>query len=186
MNGKKCSVEEYYQLAEQGIFDNVRVELIEGVIIEKPSLTPREATAISLASDILREVFGKDFTCSIRLPLRFGEFSEPEPEVYISKGKSRDFLDSHPKIAEIVFEVSERSLDYLRSHKLSLYAKFGIKDYWILDLKTRTLEVHRQPSADDNAFYEFSFGEKLTFGEADEVSPLALPDAKIKITDLLP
>ena len=102
MEVKKCSVEKYYQLAEQGIFANVRVELIEGVITEKLSLTPLEATAISLASDVLRKVFGKDFTCSIRLPLRFGEFSEPEPEVYVSKGKPRDFLNSHPKIADLL------------------------------------------------------------------------------------
>ena len=186
MEVKKCSVENYYQMAEQGIFDNVRVELIEGVITEKPSLTPLEATAISLASDVLREVFGRDFTCSTRLPLRFGEFSEPEPEVYISKGKPRDFLNSHPKIAEIIFEVSERNLEYLCNHKFSLYAKFAIQDYWVLNLKNRTLEVYRRPIEDENTFYGFGYEDKLTFDETKEISPLAMPDAKIKIADLLP
>ena len=70
--------------------------------------------------------------------------------------------------------------------KASLYAKFGIEDYWILNLKNRTLEVYRQPIADENSFYGFNYGEKLTFDESGEVSPLVKTDASVKIADLLP
>ena len=55
-----------------------------------------------------------------------------------------------------------------------------------MNLKKRTLEVYRQPSEDENAYYDFSYEKKITFGEEEEVSPLAMPQAKIKIADLLP
>lgn len=186
MKIKKCSVEEYYQLAERGTFDNVRVELIEGEIVSKLSLTPPEATTISLTIDALRKTFGKNFVYNIRLPLSLGKLSEPEPEIYVRKGKIRDFINSHPKTAEIIVEVSEQTLDYFRNRKASLYAKNKIQDYWILNVKDKRLEVYRCPIKDKSAFYEFNYAETLIFTGKDSVSPLAAPEAKIEVADLLP
>ncbi|CAN5185298.1 Uma2 family endonuclease [soil metagenome] len=186
MEIKKCSVKEYYQIAERGIFDNARVELIEGEIVAKPSLTPPEAVTISLTNDALQKTFGKNFVCNIRLPLRLGKFSEPEPEIYVRKGKVRDFINSHPRTAELTVEVSEQISDYFRNRKASLYAKFAIKEYWIVNIKDRCLEIRRCPIEDKTAFYGFRYTEILIFTEKDEVSPLAAPEAKIKVADLLP
>ena len=177
---------EYHQMAELGMFEGKRTEFLEGEIIEMPTMKSPHATGLTLTDNSLRMIFSKDFVIRNQMPLDFGENFETVPDIVVIKGTPRDYLREHPKTADLVVEISDTTLSYDRNRKASLYAKFGIQDYWVLNLKNRTLEVYRQPSADDNAFYEFSYGEKLTFGETDEVSPLEMPNAKIKIADLLP
>lgn len=120
------------------------------------------------------------------MPLDFGDDFETVPDIIVVKGTPRDFVGEHPKTADLVLEISDTTLSYDRNRKASLYAKFSIQDYWVLNLKNQTLEVYRAPIADENAYYGFSFSEKLTFKKSDEVSPLAKPDSKINVADLLP
>ena len=182
----KWTKQEYHYLAELGLFEGRRTEFLEGEIIEMPTMNTPHATALTLTDEVLREVFSKDFIFRNQMPLDFGKDFEPVPDIAIIKGKARDFLGSHPQTADLIIEVSDTTLRYDRNRKASLYAVCGIQDYWILNLKKRTLEVYRQPIEDDNTFYGFGYAEKLTFNEKDSVSPLALPEAKIKVADLLP
>ena len=178
--------QEYHYLAELGLFEGRRTEFLEGEIIEMPTMNSPHATALELTYDVLREVFTKDFAVRNQSPLDFGETFEPVPDILVIKGTARDFKDSHPQTADLVVEISDTTLSYDRNRKASLYAKFGIQDYWILNLRKQTLEVYRQPIEDDNTFYGFGYAEKLTFNEKDSISPLALSEAKIKVADLLP
>lgn len=178
--------EEYYQMAELGMFEGRRTEFIEGEIIEMPPMNSPHATSLNVAYDAVREVFTEEFTVRSQSPIDLDEEIEVEPDVFVLKGKPRDYTNELPKIAELIIEISDTTLSYDRNRKASLYAKYGIQDYWILNLKNRTLEIYRQPIEDENTFYGFNYGEKLTFDETREVSPLAKPEAKIKVADLLP
>lgn len=175
---------EYYKMAEIGFFEGKRVELIEGEIIEMSPMKTFHATAVGLAIAILAEVFSKDFSIRSQLPMSFGIRSEPEPDIAVVKGSVRDFTVSHPKTAELIIEISDTTLRYDRTAKTKLYAQNKIQDYWILNLKSRCLEVYRQPKKDSKL--GFIYTESRIFTETDEVSPMAMPGAKIKITDLLP
>jgi Uma2 family endonuclease len=198
-NIRKWTRNEYHKMAEIGFFDNMRVELIEGEIIVNTDyeITQKEnkifmvmnnphAVAVRLVIAELRKVFGEKRLVDSQLPLAFGEDSEPEPDIAVVKGNPRDFIESHPRNADLVVEISDTTLSYDRNRKASLYAKFGIEDYWILNLKNQTLEVYRSPIEDENTFYGFSYAEKVTLTKNDAVSPLAQPEAKIKVKDLLP
>lgn len=182
----KWTQEDYYRMAELGFFQGKKVELIEGEIIEMAPMKSLHMTAMMLASELLREMFAEDYSVRVQGPLSFNETTEPEPDVAVVKGKIRDFTDAHPKTAELIIEVSDATLRYDRTNKASLYAKNKIKDYWIINVKDKRLEVYRRPIKDKTAFYGFSYAEILIFTENDEVSPLAAPDAKIKVADLLP
>jgi len=180
----KWTRKEYYQMAELGFFHGKRVELIEGEIIEISPMKTAHATALSLAIQILTEIFSKGFVTRAQLPMSFSKTNEPEPDVAIIKGSVRDFSTSHPKIAELIVEVSDTTLRYDRTVKAGLYAQNKIQDYWILNLKNRSLEVYRQPKKDKKLGFIYTEIQILT--EDDAVSPLAAPAAKIKIADLLP
>ena len=182
----KWTKKEYHQMAELGMFEGRRTEFIEGEIIEMPQMKSPHATGLTLTDNALRGIFSKNFVVRNQMPLDFGEEYEPVPDIVIVNGNPRDYLEDHPKTAELLVEISDTTLSYDRNRKASLYAKFGIQDYWILNLKNRTLEVYRQPIEDENTFYGFNYGEKLTLDETREVSPLAKSDAEIKIADLLP
>ncbi|MGE0128509.1 MAG: Uma2 family endonuclease [Blastocatellales bacterium] len=178
--------EEYYKMGELGFFNDKRVELIEGRVIEMSPIYSPHMTSVTLADDVLRAVFGKGWVVRIQGPLSLGVNSDPEPDVAVVAGKARDFKDAHPTTAALVIEVADSSLPYDRNHKASLYAKAGIPDYWILNLPDRQIEVHRRQIADATAEFGFSYGDKMIFKEGDSVKPLAKPKASIAVADLLP
>ena len=177
---------QYHYLAQLGLFEGKRTEFLEGEIIEMPTMNSPHATGLTLTDEALRKIFSKNFVSRNQMPLDFGKDFETVPDIAIVRGKARDFLNSHPQTADLVVEVSDTTLRYDRNRKASLYAKFAIQDYWILNLKNRTLEVYRRPIEDESAFYGFGYAERLTFSENEQASPLAKPDAKIKVADLLP
>ncbi len=182
----KWTKKEYHHLAELGMFEGKRTEFLEGEIIEMPTMKSPYATALELSYDVIREVFNKNFAVRSQSPIEFDENFEVVPDVFVIEGNARDFRDALPQTANLIVEISDTTISYDRNRKASLYAKFGIQDYCILNLKKRTLEVYRRPVTDENAFYGFGYEEKLTFDETKDVSPLAMPDANIKVTDLLP
>lgn len=178
------TTDEYYKMAELGFFDGRRVELIEGEIIEMSPMKQAHATAVRLMIEFLRRIFADGYVVDSQLPMDFGSTTEPEPDVAVVKGKVRDFIESHPKNAELVVEISDATLRYDRTKKAALYAKNKIQEYWILNVKSSCLEVYRRPICDKNLGFVYSEIKILT--EKDTVSPLAAPDARIKIADLLP
>ena len=177
---------EYHYLAELGIFEGKRTEFLEGEIIEMPTMKGPHATALEVTYNAVRDVFRKDFAVRSQSPINFSEDFETVPDVFVIKGNARDFREILPTTADLIIEISDTTLSYDRNRKASIYAKFGIQDYWILNLKNRTLEVYRRPIEDENTFYGFGYEDKITFDESKEVSPLAMSDAKIKVADLLP
>ena len=177
---------EYHQMAELGLFEGKQTEFLQGEIIEMPTMYSPHATGLTLTDNTLRNVFSKDFVIRNQMPLDFNEDFESVPDIAIVKGTARDYLKEHPQTADLIIEISDTTLSYDRNRKASLYAKFGIEDYWILNLRNQTLEVYRCPSEDESNFYGFGYEEKLTFDGSKEVSPLAMPEAKIKVADLLP
>jgi Uma2 family endonuclease len=44
-------------------------------------------------------------------------------------------------------EVADASYRIDREYKAGLYARAGIAEYWIVDLRRYTVEIHRQPEA---------------------------------------
>jgi Uma2 family endonuclease len=176
---------EYYQLARAGLLRGQRVELIEGEIVEmSPRKLPHSA-AVSLTLDALRGVFGRGYWSRSQEPLHLGSRSEPEPDVSVVVGSVRTYKD-HPTAAVIVVEVADTTLSYDRRRKGSLYAKAGIADYWIINLRTRELEVRREPRKDKTQKYGFGYKSLTVLKESDTVTPLAAPNARIAVADLLP
>jgi len=80
---------------------------------------------------------------------------------------------------ELIVEIAESSLAYDRTVKTRLYAKAGIPDYWIIDAKSRAVEVHRDPSPTG-----YRTVERVT--RRGTVSPAAFPDVAIVLRELFP
>lgn len=191
--------DDYYRLSDLGFFNGKRVELIEGEIFvkydylefseaeyEMSAMSSLHFAGVNVAAEVLREIFKKNYFVSVQCPIDMGENSEPEPDISIIEGKARDFKNAIPKIASLIVEIAETSILYDRSKKASLYARAGIQDYWIVNLRDRRLEVFRRPIKDENAFFGFGYAEILIFTETDSVAPLAMPNAKINVSDILP
>jgi Uma2 family endonuclease len=85
---------------------------------------------------------------------------------------------ARPEDLQLVIEVSDSTLVYDLTVKSGLYARAGIPEYWVLDLKSRRMMVHRTPQAGH-------YQSILVYSEFESVSPLAAPQAAVRITDVL-
>jgi Uma2 family endonuclease len=103
--------------------------------------------------------------------------TDPVPDLAVVPGRPRDYT-AHPTTADLVIEVADSSLAFDTNEKRLLYAKAGIREYWVVDVNGRRLHVYRDPKAGD-------YTSQRTFGPSESVSPLAAPSATVRVADLL-
>jgi Uma2 family endonuclease len=178
---------EYYRLSALGFFREQRVELIEGVIVQMPAQKNFHALSIKLTDDALEVAFGSGYWVRVQASLDLSPLSVPDPDLAVVKGNPRDHnTPKNPSTALLLVEVSETTLRFDRGVKASLYARAGIADYWIVNLVDQQLEVHRNPVADSSQPFGFGYADVITLTATDYVTPLAAPQARIAVADLLP
>ena len=139
------------------------------------------STGISAVEALLATIMPRGVYRRTQMPLRLGDRSMPEPDIAIVEGSFRDFEKNHPTTATLVVEVSDTTLHFDQSEKLSLYASANVTEYWILDLNSRKLEVYRIPDRSIGRYLQ-----KRILSENDFVSPAFAPGCEISIEDLLP
>ena len=178
----KLSTGEYHQMIAAGILqEDARIELIEGELIDMAPIGPLHA---SLSSQIILELGyltrGRAIAWS-QNPIWLGPHSEPQPDFALLRPRPDRYRTGLPRAEDVllVIEVADASLRYDRDIKGSLYALAGLPEYWIVNLSSRTIEIHRD--ADKTS------GRYLTITEVSggTLSPLALPYLAIDIEDWL-
>lgn len=178
---------EYERMAEQGVFGpGERLELIEGEITVKLTQNAPHATAILLTLRVLFRLFATGFQVRVQLPFIAGDNSLIEPDFAIVAGDDRDALQSHPATAVLIVEVSDTTPANDRAFKAGLYARAGVREYWIVNLADRTLEVHRQPAPMSERPLGHGWRSVVQYTSEQSVSPLAAPNYAVAVADLLP
>jgi Uma2 family endonuclease len=179
--------DDYYRLAEAGVFEGRRVELIKGQIYEMSPQKSKHTLGVTRGDRILSAVF-EPLGCYVRaqFPLELGADSDPEPDLAVVTGQPEDYADAHPTTAALIVEVADTSLEMDRGRKASLYASAGIAEYWIVNLVGRQLEVYRDPAPDPDQPYGCGYASVTIHTRGEVVSPLAAPGAAVAVADLLP
>ena len=167
---------EFHRFGDMGLFEGRRAMLIDGVILEQGPMNPPHAITLGLADEALRVAFGPGWWLRQQSPLILGQDTDPEPDLAVVPGRPRDYA-GHPTTADLVVEVADSSLDFDTNEKRRLYARAGIREYWVVDINGRRLLVYRDSQAAD-------YANQLTFGPADAVSPLTV-QAAVRVADLL-
>ena len=178
--------DEYYRVADLGLFQGQRVEFLEGEIIEMPAQKNPHVMGVTLAHHAMLGCFGAGFWVRTQAPLNLPDGSAPEPDVAVVQGDMHSYSD-HPTTALLVIEVSDTTLDYDRIRKSRVYALAGITDYWIINLVDRWVEVFRNPvtvSGPGRASARYGDGRIVKPG--DSIAPLATPGKVIAVSDLPP
>lgn len=181
----RWTTEKFQRLGELDMFVGRHVELIEGEILEM-TVGTSHFTAVMKSMRALERAFGPGFHARPQGPLNLNEHTDPEPDVAIVAGDIADYSESHPTTAVLVIEVSDSTLRHDQTRKVGLYARAGIIEYWIVNLKARQLEVHRQPQHLSDREFGHAYAQTQTFAATDSVSPLAAPQAAVRVADLLP
>jgi Uma2 family endonuclease len=182
---RRWTREAYYRMGELGLFHGQRAELIEGEIMVLSPQGPSHGYFTDHAAEVLRESAWAGVWVRMQLPLDFGIYSEPEPDVSVVAGSRRDYKAGHSTLALLIVEVSDSTLAFDRGRKASLYAMRGIADYWIINLVDGQLEVRRDPRPDPSQPLGFGYASLAVLRPGDVVCPLAAPHLAFAVAELL-
>ena len=177
----RLDVGAYYKMAEAGILaPNDRVELIDGEIFDMVPIGSAHAGTTDRFNRLFARAAADGLAhVSVQRPLRLDALNEPQPDVMLLKPRADDYRGRHPNAADVLLlvEVAETSLAYDRGTKLPLYAKFGVPEVWIVDLRGAAIEVYREPAGD-----AYALKERLISGP---LAPVLVPGVAIDVGALL-
>jgi Uma2 family endonuclease len=182
----RWTVKEYFKISETGVFDDRRVELINGEIVEMPSQAHPHRTSLSKTSRAFISAFDQQHHwVVIQGTLLLPPHGAPDPDLHIFDVPTGT-PDQDLPLPFLLIEISDST--YLKDSgpKLRMYAKAGIPDYWILNLPKDRLEVYRQPEKVSSMPAKWRYARTDFFGRGETVSPLARQDLSFRVDELLP
>jgi len=182
----KITQTEFCQLWDANFFRDQRVQLIGGEILQESPMNAPHATGIRKATRVLEKVFPTGHDVQIQLPLDFTPHSRPHPDVAVVVGTWEDYTERHPTTAVLVVEVSDSTIGEDTSTKMSLYAAAGIADYWVIDVAGCRVLVFRNPKAEAGQPFGHAYSQVSAFSRDQFIIPLAAPDVRVAVADLLP
>ncbi|MEN8150089.1 MAG: Uma2 family endonuclease [Planctomycetota bacterium] len=171
---------EYYLMGDIGILsEGDRTELIDGVVFVKEPIGPWHASTV----DLLSEAFAPIRSLAaqrIQNPVTLTEFSEPQPDFSLLRPPLRRYRETHPTPADILLavEVADTSRVFDRDTKRPLYARAGIREYWIIDRHDDCVEVARDPESD-------GYRTVRSVGRGETLTLLAFPGFNVPADAIL-
>lgn len=178
--GTRVSLDEYEDWIARGLLpEDWRGELVEGELVEMLSANPPHEDLVDFLNEWSVEVLrGTEWKVRVEKSLRMAkQQSLVEPDIsWVRRMRYRERRVT-PEDTLLVIEVSDSSLPYDRGRKLSLYAKAGVAEVWIVSVVGRTLETHSNPSGGH-------YTQSTTHDATAIVSPNGLPTARLELAKL--
>jgi Uma2 family endonuclease len=179
---RRFTLDEYHRMGEVGILhEDDRVELIEGEIIQMTPIGSLHAATVARIYHFFATQIGDRATVWCQNPLLMPrEESEPQPDLLVLAPRT-DFYASalpEPHDVRLLIEVADSSLAYDRRRKFPLYARAGVAEAWSVDSEAGRVEIHRLASAR-------GYQDVRSPGRDEPFSPLAFPDLRVTLADLL-
>ena len=183
----RLSIEQYHAMIQAGILtDDDSVELLEGWLVFKMPKNPPHRVTTRLVRTALENILPPGWYVDSQEPITLSN-SEPEPDIVVIRGDTRQYLDRHPGAEDIalIVEVSDTTLQRDRTVKKRIYARAGIAIYWIVNLVEEQIEVYSQPMAEVE---KPDYNQRLDFGRS-AVIPITIAGREIcaiAVNSLLP
>ena len=179
---RKLDVNDYYRMADVGILGaKDRVELIDGNLIDMAPIGQGHAATVGGLNKALVMACADSAIVWPQNPIRLDQWSEPQPDLAILRPRA-DFYATgeRPGPADVLLlvEVADSSLRFDRTVKLPLYARAGIAELWIVDMKRRVLEAHRSPAGD-------GYREMATHQPGEQLALLLAPEITVQLDLML-
>jgi len=174
----RLSLRAYHQLAEAGAFDEGRVELLHGVVVRMSPQGPPHASVIVKLTRLFARHLPDTVELRVQLPLEASDYDAPEPDLALCAARE-DPAASHPRTADLVVEVSDATRRRDLVTKPPIYARAGVREYWVVDLGRRVVHVHAQPAGD-------LFELVRVVRPGDTLTPAAFPDLHVAVAELFP
>lgn len=139
---RRASIQEFWSLPESVL----PTEYIDGEIIMAPTPTvPHQATlvnmVVALHAFVRENALGKIFPAPLDVVLPTGEVVQPD--IFFLNPKQAERASAAKRVEEVppflVEILSPSSVKHDTVRKRELYEKNGVREYWIVDVKERTV-----------------------------------------------
>lgn len=174
---KKYTYEDYLKTPE-----DQRYELIEGELIMTPSpVTYHQWISKNILYELEKLVrdkkIGKVFNAPYDVYLNDENVVQPDI-LFISKERENIIGEKNIQGApDLVVEVLSEGTSYRDLvKKKKLYARFGVKEYWIVDPIEKTVEKYSNK--------EKTFTTEISYSQNDILESLLLPGLKMQLSDV--
>lgn len=170
-------------MARLGFFDDKRVELIDGEILDISPQQPPHRRAVTRCFKLAAQLYHdpKRFFVVSQGTLRLGE-DLPEPELYVLPCAEETPEADFP-LPLWVLEIAGTTYEHDVGRKLAAYARNGIAEYLVLDIHRRRLEVYRQPRQRSDGW---GYAPPQILGEGDTFRPSQGPAVEFPVARMLP
>jgi Uma2 family endonuclease len=180
----RFSVRQYDTLIEsRTIAEHERVELIEGVVVNKMGRNRPHIVAGNKGLRMLSAIIPSGWYVAKEDPVVVSNWSKPEPDLAVVRGQAEDYIAGDVTAADValVVEIAESSLSADQEDMAQIYSSSVIPVYWIINLVDRCVEVYSEPDA---AGYQSC--QRITSGEEVRVVIGGVEVGRIAVADLLP
>ncbi len=145
----RMTVDVYEKIVAAGIFgDTSPVFLWKGLLVLPMTKGPDHENALAEINAALVRITPEGWHVRPGSPVRLPGDSEPEPDVLLVRGTTRDYKNRHPSPRDLALavEVSDSSLRYDSVEKLAAYAEAEIPVYWVVNIPRARIDVYQSPS----------------------------------------
>ena len=166
---RRFTVAEVEAMVAAGVMkEDERVELIGGELVPMSPKGRRHETAKIALVDRWIRARPENCTVAQETTFRLSEDTYLEPDVVIyPRATGLDGLAGASAL--LVVEIADSSLSYDMGRKAALYARFGVRELWVIDAVRLTTRVFREPAAD-------GYRDAHDFGATDLLIPLLPTD----------
>ncbi len=177
----RFTVDDYYRMAHADILtEDDRVELLDGQIFVKEPPGPEHAGHLALLTTLFVRLLGDRAIVRPQDPVHIDRLNDPQPDLAIVKPREDAYMGAHPRARDVllIVEIAWTSSPGDRRIKAPLYARAGIREFWLVDIKKRKLEVYREPG-------ERGYRKVSRLSRKATVRPFAFPDVEMAVRDIV-
>jgi Uma2 family endonuclease len=178
---KTYTLEEFWELPDPP--DRSKLELIAGVLYMSPPPEETHDDVVARLVEVLRDHLtasktkGRLFVPRAAIWTSGRTYLEPDL-FYVSAELAARLPPKHRETADLVIEViSPGSAFYDRNTKAETYAALGVRELWLIDETTETVEVRRQASGG-------IFDEVRAFGRDESIESAVFPALRLAVEQL--
>ena len=172
---------QYHAMAQVGVLseyepiDLLDGVMLDGVIAEISPIGNAHRDSTDCVAEMLFTAYRGLARVRVRGSIQLNDRTYLEPDFAILRPRPDYHLAAAtPADAHFIIEVSCSSLTCDRGEKLAAYARAGIPEVWIVNLRTYEVEVHTEPSGD-------RYQTVRTFGSGARITPRAFPETEFPV-----
>ena len=173
---------QFEKMIASGVFEepcDSRIELIFGELREMAPLGLLHEDYVDFLAEWSADVLPRK-RAKVRVQQTVGiPQLESIPVPDIAWVPRRRYQDRRPQGSDVwlIIEVADTSLEYDLGDKCLLYAQAGIREYWVVSVRLKSVNVFRGPT-------KKGYKDAQAFSIGNTISPISVSQAVLSIKDL--